>query len=485
MQRSKYIIVTFFLVLSTLYSQEYNREDETPFVLWSGTDSLKTLMELAAYCAPVFWLSPDEPELRNKKGKDIDVPTYFPFETPCDSPVVYYQFKEILVRENVKNPFVKDENDKINVDLSKIEGFEVHYSDYFTNEAGLGGHKYDTEQSQFKIFVRHKKTKEDIVYQLILLRINAKAHALGWYDNIWKVDTNATEVKLPVHIFVEEGKHASCPDINADGYYTPGYDVNVRTNDAWGIRDVIRTGQLFTSEYQSYFSKVRRDEHKVFPPLPADSPLRVNYSVNGTYSKDNAVYALRPFPDPKLAGSNRLLKQDMEKYYMKNVPEIRESNEIVDWFEEDIFIKSFAVAGRYDNKKAGISVSFPLLIVKNIEAPLIGGWIVNRIYAQDKNLRDFGYNILLTPSASRFMDPYFAAGFEIDNEEIEGTNQTERTWKPVLETGLKFRANVTYSPFKFLRFISDFWGLRIGIKNTGFPVIKNLNYIIEFGAGVW
>ena len=55
------------------------------------------LADLAAYCAPICWYSPDEPELENKAGKDIRIPTMFPFEEQVDSPVVYYQVKDILI----------------------------------------------------------------------------------------------------------------------------------------------------------------------------------------------------------------------------------------------------------------------------------------------------------------------------------------------------------------------------------------------------
>ncbi len=97
-------------------------------------------------------------------------------------------------------------------------------------------------------------------YQLYLLQATAKAHALSWYDNIYKVNTDNLniELELPFHILVEEGKHASITDMNGDGYYTPGYDVNVRTNDAWGLRDVIRTGELFSAQFEAWMAKVRR-----------------------------------------------------------------------------------------------------------------------------------------------------------------------------------------------------------------------------------
>ena len=49
---------------------------------------------------------------------------------------------------------------------------------------------------------------------------------------------------FPVRVLVEEGKHASILDRNGDGVYTPGYDVNSRVNDAWGLRDVLGSSVL-------------------------------------------------------------------------------------------------------------------------------------------------------------------------------------------------------------------------------------------------
>lgn len=485
--RSGCIVVLLFLSITKCIYSGDSTKTVNPFFYWSGRDSIMSLQKLASYCAPIFWFSADEPELNNKKGKSIRIPTSFPFDTPADSPVVYYQFRNFVASGDEEiSPYVKDSStgSEKKVILSRVSAFEIYYSHFYLNEAGLGGHQYDTEQAQFRVYVNRNKSDTGITYQLIVLEATGKAHALAWYDNIWMVDPHAIEVKLPMHIHVEEGKHASCPDINGDGYYTPGYDVNLRTNDAWGVRDVIRTGTLFASQYQTYYTKVRVPDYRVMPPLPEDSPLRVKFMRDSVYSPDNAVYALREFPNPKLASRDEHLRHDMESYYIEKKPQMVSESFIDNWFEDEMYIRSFAFAFRAGRNEYGLCISFPLLLVKNVEAPLIGGWIVNRIYFQDKFLRDFGYSMLYTPSASRFMDPYLSAGFEID-EEVNSEGKTTTEWKPVMETGLKFRANVSYSPLKFLRFISPFWGFRVGIKNTGFPLIKELNYIFEFGAGVW
>lgn len=460
---------------------------------WSGTTSKMTINELAAYCAPIFWFSPDEPELENRRGKDIKIPANFPFEEEGESPVVYYQIRKLVLLPEKESPaFYPDSSNwgESVVDLSKIVGIDLDYNHYYRFEAGLGGHDHDTEQAQFKILVHHnKRNPDETLYELILIHVTAKAHALSWYDNIYKLDSLSTdfELNLPFHILVEEGKHASCTDMNGDGYYTPGYDVNVRTNDAWGLRDVIRTGELFSPEFRGWMAKVRRAEFKVLPPLPFDSPLRYKYMNDSTYAPENAVYELRPMPSYKKALPDRLLAKDMKGYYVEDWPakkEITSIQKFFDWWESENFIKSISVAFRA-NKSTGISLSFPLLIVKNIEAPLIGGWLVHRIYFQDHDWRDFGWGILYTPSASRFMDPYFAFGLEIDKYDVPGQEKLGKQTDFVFETGIKIRANVKYSPLKFLSTITDFWGVRLGIMNKGFWDINKFTYVFEIGAGVW
>ena len=93
------------------------------------------------------------------------------------------------------------------LDLSKITEIDIDYSHYYKNETGLGRHRHDTEQAQFKIYVRYRKTSDTSgIYVLILLQVTAKAHALEWLDNIYQLDTTMLELKLPFHILVEEGR---------------------------------------------------------------------------------------------------------------------------------------------------------------------------------------------------------------------------------------------------------------------------------------
>jgi len=130
---------------------------------------------------------------------------------------------------------------------------------------------------------------EDL-YLIAVSRITGKAHGLVWFWNVLDTDETAS---FPMHLLVEEGNHAFGTDKNGDGVFAPAYDVNVRVNDAWGVRDVIRTGMLFSGGYQSCMTKARRTERRILPPLPDDSPLR-DRLAGRVEEMALAVYEIRP-----------------------------------------------------------------------------------------------------------------------------------------------------------------------------------------------
>ncbi len=158
------------------------------------------------------------------------------------------------------------------------------------------------------------------------------------------------------------------------------------------------------------------------------------------------------------------------------------------WMDEERFINSLSISYRYDglnygsrDHTGGLSVMFPLLVVKNISDPIAGGWFVNRIYLKDYRLRDVAWNIVYTPSASRWVDGYFAFGVEWDKDDFGDIHTDMMT-----ETGVKFRLNMSHTPLGFLSALgTDFWGVRVGVKNKGFFNWDSLGYAIEVGAGVW
>ncbi|UCF65766.1 MAG: hypothetical protein JSW33_08020 [bacterium] len=456
-------------------------------IVWHGNDTKMTIQKLASYCAPVLWFSPDEPLLLDTEGPDILLPEPFPFEDDPRQPVVYYRLRTILHRADADGPAyfpdLSDKNQSI-IDLKQAAGIDIDFFFYYHAEEGLGGHQHDVEFAEFQIIVWPRPNCEQCQYHLIVTKVTGKAHGLSWYDNTLGVDEYTN---FPMHILVEEGKHASCTDKNGDGYYTPGYDVNRRVNDAWAVRDVIRGGALFTGGFEAWMAKVRRPEHRVFPPLPIDSPLREKYSENGIYAPENAIYELRPFPHIDKVPS------DLYRFFAdKGDPEwpvivtSTTFEEFKRWTDTENFVKSLSIS-LYADGDLGVSFVFPLFIFKNFEDPMAGGFLVNRVILKDKKFRDISWMLLYTRSASRWIDGYLSAGVEWDKIDLPeiGPGVTELKTDFVFETGIKFRALLTHTPFKFMTKLTDFWGFRAGIKNKGFWNVKDITYVLEVGAGTW
>lgn len=459
-------------------------------IAWYGTRSQMTLDELAAYCGPILWFSPDEQLMnRQERGKGIRIPESYPFEADIDAPLLYYQVDNILVAgRGQAGAFTLDSTAKGNsiIDLQYIKGIDLKYFHYYASEAGLGEHPHDIESAEMKLAIVKNENCEDCPYAISIQKIIGKAHGLLWYDNHLEVDEYT---RLPIGILVEEGKHASCPDKNLDGRYTPGYDVNQRVNDAWGVRDIISTGSLFSGGFNAWMNKTRLEQDKIYPPLPDDSPLRDQFTVNGAYAPDNAVYKIRIMPKKELAQPDERLVHLIERNSRPDWPRIRLDTDIKklsDWIEEESFVKSLSIALRADGD-LGISFIFPLFVVRNFEDPMGGGWLVNRIYLKDKDLRDFGWNIIYAPSASRWVDAYVSAGLEINYEDIPGTEgETTRETKFASEIGMKLRLNISHTPFKFMTRLTDFWGMRFGIKYYGEVTdFEKIGFLFEIGAGTW
>ncbi len=477
---------------------------DLPGVVWWGTQRQMTLEQIASYMAPVYWFSPDEPLLQRTEGEDIRIPEVFPFETAPDRPVVYYLFDDqVTVREGVAG-YAEDEvptlvRDSANpgnalVDLERTVGFRMHFYAYFSSEEGIGAHVHDVEGAEFRAIVfRHTDDWvrehsagqcDEQTYVLVVTVVKGKAHGIVWF---WNVSDTDVDSRFPMTLLVEEGKHALATDKNADGYFTPGFDVSRHVNDAWGIRDNMRTGTLATGAYQAWMTKVRQPEHRIRPPLPDDSPLWPTMDRrfrDGEYVQ----YELRPFPPTEMAlGDPHHLENFLKDKEVENWPEIEEVGsvrEFRDWLDAGQIVRSLSIAFMADGD-LGFSFVFPFFIVKNLEESTSGGFIVHRMYLKDSRLRDFGWQLMFTPSASRWVDTYLAAGAERDREEDPNDpTQTVSEWHFVLETGLKFRANLGHTPVGFLPF-TDFWGARVGIKNYGFFDINRLTYVLEIGAGVW
>ena len=460
-------------------------------VVWRGTAPTMTLQQLAAYAAPVYWLSPDEPTLHRKQGRDIRVPLAFPFEPQAQSPVVYYQFTSVVRRPGETGaPLEVNATDKgaSILNLEAVGSIRMKYIAYFPEEAGVGEHTHDVEPAEFRLIVGrangplarsqgYQCSAPDFV--VVLTRVTGEAHGNPWYYNVLDVDRETT---LPIHLLVEEGKHAMTTDKNADGYYTPGYDVTARINDAWGVRDTIRGGTLFTGSFEAWMAKVRQPQHRVLPPLPPESRLHERVRELGIDPAQLAVYELRPYPSSTLATDETLRHKIQEKETLE-WPVVTSSptlKPMIAALAEGRELKPFSAAYRVDGQQ-GIALSFPLLVLKNVPEPLTGGYLVNRIFLRGSKPVDFGWQVMYTPSASRWFDQYLAAGVDVIRTiQDDGSDRTESAF--AAETGFKFRFR---APLRALEGVMPFWGIRMGVRSRGALDIEGLTFIFEFGGGVW
>jgi len=489
------LLLGSFLISHPVQAEEARRTEhqacgkdfaESDNIVWYGSRSELSFKRLAAYVAPILALSADEPLLYGSSGPDIRIPNAFPFEEPNKKkPVVYYRIRDVLTDkkdgDNAVTMDPADINDSI-LHLAAINGIKLEFFFYYDKDIGVGGHPHDIESTKFKLEVIKNKnaTSPRCQYLIRINKILATSHGVTWYNNALFLDED-DHVSLPITIFVEEGKHASAQDRNADGQYSPGYDVNRRMNDAWGVRDVIRTGTLSTGAYQAWMTKPRHTDFLVLPPLPKDSPLYQNFSKDRRKFSKQPVYELRPFPEADQAGDDKGLHKKIAEKGEGEWPDIVDTGteKLGKWIKDEKFTRSFGVAFRYDGRP-GIAFYVPLLIVKNVELPVVGGWLVNRVYLSD-SLRDIGYNLLYTRSASRWVGGYAAAGVEFDKRD----SAPSRTLF-VFEGGIKFRFNLSNTFMgPITKITTPFWGFRFGVRNRGFPNVNQITYVIEVGAGVW
>ena len=467
------------------------RLDTVQGVVWHGTDTVLPLARLAAYAAPVYWFSPDEPHLRAEEGGPVQLPQALPFEDAADTPVVYFQFSELFLGDGERGRARlqrREDPGETLVDLRDVANFRLHFYAYFPTEQGVGAHEHDVEGAELKAVVLstdNERFREltgmrcsPAQWVVLVTRVSAKAHGLFWY---WNVSDTDEDTRLPMHLLVEEGKHALATDKNADGHYTPGYDVSQHVNDAWGVRDATRSGQLFSGGYQAWMTKARRDADRIFPPLPEDSLLRAALARRER-DTPRPEYVLRPLPAAARARSVKGLYPFLKDKYVPGWPEVKEAGsleELGKWVEDGQTLRSISLS-LYTDGDLGAAVAFPFLLVANLEVPVAGGFLLHRMYLKDDGLQDFGWMALYTPSASRWFDSYLSVGAEWDRE-AGGVSHTNF----VLETGVKLRVNISRSPLRFLGVLTPFWGVRAGIKNYGFTDIDRLTYVFEVGAGVW
>ena len=141
----------------------------------------------------------------------------------------------------------------------KLAEITLRYFAYYASDVASRGHEHDLEVVDVVLRIDRVTTEElrPPCFVVRVARIVGAAHGSDWYSNVLDLEDGGEELVLPPHVLVEEGKHASAPDRNADGWFTPGYDATRRVNDAWGVRDAFRNNIVQAWRYDATNAKDR------------------------------------------------------------------------------------------------------------------------------------------------------------------------------------------------------------------------------------
>jgi hypothetical protein len=440
--------------------------------------------------------------------------------------------------------------------VAQLKEVVIRYLFYYPNELGAHSHVHDLESVELRIVVEQADESGDPraaitpCRQIRVATLYGAAHGLGLYTNVLDLDTvmrdrldeasfvveatsrrrpaaprsgppllpvppvpaldqrqplSRTDPFWPLLVLVEEGKHASAPDRNGDGMFTPNYDVNQFAADAWGVRDTMRSRQL-SPVFRSDTFKQR------IPEIAVDDTGGLRYAQsNDAWAAQmfnryvRYEYRLRrPTEDTEICGdrwrededrrasmkqyASDLLNQlgqghpeqllrgkafceDVAVHGAVNVTDVLGRiefggayNGFTRWWER------ISASARFDGG-TGWAATVPF----GLQVPGLGGWTVVRLSQPFPGMTSRkSIDVAYMPSASRFSDWYVAAGLDygryVSNSEVEDGRRFS------VETGIKFR-------FPLPDF-GTFFGGRIGIRANG-KQLERQRLVFEVGAGIW
>jgi hypothetical protein len=462
--------------LSLIYSSTLMADDQLPSecrcansissqkkgVVWTGQEPPK-FDDIVKILAPVLWYTNDEPSIINE---GLAVPQQFPCDPVKKNGVLYYQVNSIIKRtsKSLTEPVEEDVHF-----AEKVQSFGLRYYFYHNFDYGLNPHQHDLEMVELRVAI--ERTPK--CYEVRLNDIIAFAHSTDWYSNELLIEP---DTKLPITLLIEEGKHASAPDRNADGIFTPGYDINTRIHDAWGLRDIMGSGYLLRGNYESSMSKPRSKGFRVLPPPVTQSCVAPSRKSIESDPQFLSRYELRPgYKIPfceNVPNYDHMIKYAKLNNFGSSYHPPQAESQLMDAFSKPItgnegwFPK---LSFRYD-RHPGIAMTFNGFDFREIYLVPKFNWVGESTSIE----------ALVTQSAVQFMSSYFSFGFA--RERLRESDPIKSEF--VSEFGVKFRLQVDW-PWRIFGAGYEFAGIRVGVRNSGFSDIGNFRFIVEFGSGLW
>ena len=473
--------------------------------------------DLALAVAPALWFSPNEPLFG--PGGNIEntvIPARLPWSgasseersrTPTASRVVYYRISAVRLRNRIQEGPVTSPSGRRRsfqdagfdqVPLALVSSVRILYLMYYPEDVGFRGHSHDLEAVAITLTITPVSAASGTCYTTRISQITGGAHGVDWYTNTLTIGESPHDgVILPPHILVEEGKHASAPDRNADGVFTPGIDVNRDVNDAWGVRDTMRPSFMGLPTYDVDQAKDRctnpqivfphgSRHHERAPGAPCvqvRSPPVYELIEAGTEGSSSYCHIGQTGERP---AELRVLRELLKKWEFCDGISVKEPRWAGGWFAEhllsgpqgpgDIRRRDRISLGHVGHRLRGGEFGRGLYLVPYVgaRAPIIGGWAVPRltyVYFSSTDTHFGAVDVMYSPSGSRLIDWYSAVGFET----MSGTSQN----RLVQELGFKLR-------FPSLGFpLNSLIGARVGYRAQFFNSFAGGRWVFEGGIGGW
>lgn len=376
-------------------------------VVWRGPAGRLSVRTLAERLAPILWFSRDEPLLLG--GRRI------PERLPCDpeevdGPVVYYAPDPSWAPAET-------------VDIADKARISITFYFYFSNDYGAGCHSNDLERATFRLQIRSPEAEASSTsaeLEAALVMVEGAAHGSIFYANrlsLTRPDV-LRDVSLPVVLLIEEGKHSVSPDRNGDGTYTPGYDVNVAVNEAWGVRDVFGIGFVGGARYRNGLAKPRWPEDRV--GFAGADPMAWQSLYRAPHPFPAKTYALRPVPSSCRVRSWKGTEPKPTPGCGARSLASLMGGAGLDGSRPSPWLKRFSgMKGRVEGNAIGIAVEMPLF-EELFSGGVVGFHLAARLAQRENDGDSFGFGAggdleaFYTPSLSSFLDWYVRFGYSLD-----------------------------------------------------------------------
>jgi len=440
--------------------------------------------------------------------------------------------------------------------LAHLKEVTIRYLYYYPIDIGVGEHLHDLEAVDVDV---SRELRVDVERQrscsvFWVRQVHGAAHGVGLYTNSLNVEAveaetehqiasvtdadlikqmNAARLISPLTIFVEAGKHASAPSRDGNKQFDMGFDVNMTTADAWGIRDTMRSNRL-APMFTDSMASIRELAPDDLPRCKsadsngsflesAGSPSRMRvcpseYRLIRTTHPDTAICGTQPIRAARDASLTQFaLRHDRfqprvqallrDKGFCRGA-ELDEADNVLTFLQRHRigvshnpfgkFAENLGITYRQD-RSAELSFIVPL----GWEIGGLGGWLTPRVglFGPANGQRGSwltALDVTYARSASAFLSPYVRAGADfhvcqgadaerpacrderhrvalaLDSGIDDAPGSTRAAW----EGGVAFRVKIWKAWLPLL-------GGKIGVRGNSWSEPRHVRIVFELGSAVW